>query len=72
LERYARRTGRDLEGIDFYVAFGCWRLAVICEGVYARYVQGKMGDQHDFNLPAARAVVDVLAERALALVRGLG
>jgi aminoglycoside phosphotransferase (APT) family kinase protein len=72
LQRYATRTGRDLEGIDFYVAFGCWRLAVICEGVYARYVEGKMGDQHDFNLPAARAVVDVLAERALNLVRGLG
>ena len=44
LERYARRTGRDLSGIDYYIAFGCWRLAVISEGVYARYLHGAMGD----------------------------
>ena len=43
LERYANRTGRDLSGIDYYVAFSCWRLAVISEGVYARYRGGAMG-----------------------------
>ena len=45
LERYAARTGRDLTGIDYYVAFSSWRLAVISEGVYARYLHGAMGDQ---------------------------
>lgn len=45
LERYATRTGRDLSGIDYYVAFSSWRLAVISEGVYARYLHGAMGDQ---------------------------
>ena len=45
LERYAARTGRDLSGIDYYVAFSSWRLAVISEGVYARYLHGAMGDQ---------------------------
>ena len=28
----ADRTGRDLSGMDFYVAFSSWRLAVIAEG----------------------------------------
>ena len=43
--RPLRRTspGRDLTHIDFYVAFGYWKLACILEGVYARYVGGAMG-----------------------------
>ena len=53
LERYAARTGRDLNGISFYVAFACWRLAIINEGVYARYRRGAMGD-HDVNVEVFR------------------
>ena len=45
--RYAERTGRDVSRIDYYVAFSHWRLAVISEGVYARYLHGAMGDQTD-------------------------
>ncbi len=44
LERYAAASGRDLGHIDYYVAFGYWKLACIVEGVYARYVGGAMGD----------------------------
>ena len=36
-ERYAERSGRDLSEIDFFVALGYWKLAIILEGVYARY-----------------------------------
>jgi aminoglycoside phosphotransferase (APT) family kinase protein len=43
LERYAAASGRDLSAIDFYTAFGYWKLACIVEGVYARYVGGAMG-----------------------------
>jgi aminoglycoside phosphotransferase (APT) family kinase protein len=43
LDRYAAASGRDLSQIDFYVAFGYWKLACIVEGVYARYVGGAMG-----------------------------
>jgi aminoglycoside phosphotransferase (APT) family kinase protein len=43
LDRYAKTSGRDLSDIDFYVAFGYWKLACIVEGVYARYVGGAMG-----------------------------
>ena len=43
LERYRKRSGRDLSAVDFYVAFGYWKLACIVEGVYARYAHGAMG-----------------------------
>ena len=39
--RYARRTGRDLSQLDYYVGFNRWKTACIVHGVYARYRQGK-------------------------------
>jgi aminoglycoside phosphotransferase (APT) family kinase protein len=41
--RYAARSGRDVSNLDFYVAFGYWKLACILEGVYSRYAGGAMG-----------------------------
>jgi aminoglycoside phosphotransferase (APT) family kinase protein len=41
--RYAERSGRDLAELDFFVALGYWKLAIILEGVYARYVAGQYG-----------------------------
>ena len=38
--RYAERSGRDLSQLDFFVALGYWKLAIILEGVYARYAAG--------------------------------
>ena len=68
LERYASRTGRDLSNIGYYVAFSSWRLAVISEGVYSRYVHGAMGDQEidPAVLENFRLGVEQLAESALA------
>ncbi|MFI0404301.1 phosphotransferase family protein [Actinomadura sp. 3N508] len=37
--RYAALTGFDLADLDFYVAFACFKLAVILEGIHARYLQ---------------------------------
>jgi aminoglycoside phosphotransferase (APT) family kinase protein len=39
-DRYQAASGRDLGRLDFYVAFGYWKLACILQGVYARYVGG--------------------------------
>lgn len=73
VERYADRTGRDVSGIDYYVAFSSWRLAVISEGVYARYLHGAMGDQNDPEaLENVRNGTIELAEQALDAVRRLG
>jgi aminoglycoside phosphotransferase (APT) family kinase protein len=65
LERYANRTGRDLGDIGYYIAFSCWRLAVISEGVYARYLHGAMGDDNGVDLASFKDGAATLAERAL-------
>jgi aminoglycoside phosphotransferase (APT) family kinase protein len=39
--RYAELTGRDISGIGYYMAFGCFKLAVVLEGIHARYLQRK-------------------------------
>ena len=71
LERYALRTGRDLSGIGYYVAFSCWRLAVISEGVYARYLHGAMGSQESVDFTTFKVGTEGLAERALEAMRRL-
>jgi aminoglycoside phosphotransferase (APT) family kinase protein len=38
---YARRSGRDVSELDWYIAFSFFKLAVITEGIYYRYSQGK-------------------------------
>lgn len=60
-DRYAEITGRDLSGIGYYVAFGCFKLAVVLEGIHARYLQRKtVGEGFEREGPA----VPVLIERA--------
>jgi aminoglycoside phosphotransferase (APT) family kinase protein len=49
LDRYAEVSGRDLSSVDYYVAFGYWKLACIVEGVYARYIGGAMGKASGFE-----------------------
>lgn len=71
VERYARTTGRDVSQVDYYVAFSCWRLAVISEGVYARYLHGAMGQQDGIDLSTMKLGPEGLAERALEAVRRL-
>lgn len=71
VERYAARTGRDVSGVAYYVAFSSFRLAVISEGVYARYVHGAMADQVDpAILDQFKQATEDLAHTALAALRG--
>ena len=41
VERYAKATGNDVTGVPWYWAFGFFKLAVILEGIHARFLQGK-------------------------------
>ena len=72
VERYASATGRDVSAIDYYVAFSSFRLAVISEGVYARYLHGAMGQQDEMAavLDQFTHATDELAEAALMLLEG--
>src|SRR5215469_7979005 len=36
--RYAELTGRDVSEIGYYIAFGYFKLAVVLEGIHARYL----------------------------------
>ena len=38
---YAQLTGRDLSRLGYYMAFGCFKLAVVLEGIHARFLQRK-------------------------------
>jgi aminoglycoside phosphotransferase (APT) family kinase protein len=62
LDRYAEKSERDLSGIEYYVAFGYWKLACIVEGVYARYLGGAMGQGDP-------ALVQVLGDHAVETAR---
>jgi aminoglycoside phosphotransferase (APT) family kinase protein len=61
--RYAERSGRDLSQLDFFVALGYWKLAIILEGVYARYAAGQYG-KVDEGVHAFARLVERLAEEA--------
>jgi aminoglycoside phosphotransferase (APT) family kinase protein len=62
-DRYSERSGRDLSELDFFVALGYWKLAIILEGVYARYAAGGYGKVDD-GIQAFARLVERLAEAA--------
>ena len=68
LDRYAQASGRDVSGVDFYIAFGYWKLACIVEGVYARYIGGSMGTRESNDFDHFARQVETLASQAAAAV----
>jgi aminoglycoside phosphotransferase (APT) family kinase protein len=62
---YAARSGRAVDELDYYQAFGYWKLAVILEGVYARFAAGAYGQGDDQTWRAFADTVVQLADRAL-------
>jgi aminoglycoside phosphotransferase (APT) family kinase protein len=69
--RYAEASRRDLSGVDYFVALGYWKLAIILEGVYARYSQGQYG-KADEGFEAFAEIVVRLASAADEAVSRLG
>jgi aminoglycoside phosphotransferase (APT) family kinase protein len=61
--RYAERSGRDISQLDYYLALGYWKLAIILEGVYARYAAGGYG-KPDPGIEVFARFVERLAEAA--------
>ena len=69
LEQYGLRSNRDLSAVNFYVAFGYWKLACILDGVYTRYASGAMADDgYDFSVLDTQ--VSTLARTAASLLEG--
>jgi aminoglycoside phosphotransferase (APT) family kinase protein len=64
-ERYARRTGLDLADLAWYRALGTFRIAVIVQQIYIRFVRGQTSDPRFAGLGA---VVAPLAKSGLDLI----
>ncbi|WP_068926103.1 phosphotransferase family protein [Planobispora rosea] len=64
---YAKVSGTDIADLDFYVAFGTYKLAVIVEGIHARFKQGKTVGEGFEHIGAA---VPTLLRRAHRLLDG--
>ena len=42
--RYAARSGRDVSGLRWYQGFALWKLAILLEGSYRRFIEGTATD----------------------------
>ncbi len=60
-DRYAQLSGRDLGQLDFFVALGYWKLAIILEGVFARYAAGQYGESEEGFQQFAKVVEQLAA-----------
>ena len=57
-DRYAVATGRDVSGVGYYMAFGCFKLAVVLEGIHARFLQNKtVGEGFEKEGPAVPLII---------------
>ncbi|WP_335869026.1 phosphotransferase family protein [Bacillus sp. 2205SS5-2] len=45
IELYAKKSGRDVSRMNFYLTFAYFKLAVICQQIYYRYLKGQTKDQ---------------------------
>jgi aminoglycoside phosphotransferase (APT) family kinase protein len=45
IDRYARRSGRDLTAIRYYEIFAVFKIAVVIQQIYYRYAQGQTTDR---------------------------
>lgn len=59
--RYAAKSGRAVEAIDFYHALGLFRLTVIIAQIYIRYARGQTQDS---RFAAMEFMIPALARRA--------
>ena len=66
LERYASVSGRDVDEIDYYVILARFKMAIVLEGGYARFVSGGADNP---KMEAFGAVVLDMAEAAAELAR---
>lgn len=64
IEMYARLSGRDVSAIEWYEIFAAYKLAVIVEGIHARYLKGETVGE-GFEGMGKRA--EMLVEEALAM-----
>ena len=64
-ELYAKESGRPVDNLDFYVVFAFYKLAIIVEGIAARYRMGKtLGEGFEHMGQMVKSLVDEALEQA--------
>lgn len=66
VDRYARKSGRTLDNVDFYYTFGLFRLAVIAQQIYYRFYHGQTKDKRFIQLGFAVGILEHGAKRVMA------
>ncbi|MBI4245865.1 MAG: phosphotransferase family protein, partial [Candidatus Rokubacteria bacterium] len=64
VERYGKRTGRDVSKVTYYEVFALYKVAVVVQQIYIRF---KRGQTRDERFAAFAPRVEALARAALAL-----
>jgi aminoglycoside phosphotransferase (APT) family kinase protein len=75
VDAYAARSGRDLSQLDWYEVFAAYKLAIIVEGINARFQMGKtLGEGFEAMGAMVAGLIDGALERAgrssIAALRG--
>lgn len=65
VERYGETTGTDLDSINWYLVFGSWKLAVILQQIYIRWLRGQTQDERFASLGDGARLLFDLAERRI-------
>ncbi|MHA6261293.1 phosphotransferase family protein [Sporosarcina sp. CAU 1771] len=50
IERYAEKSGRDVQHINYYIVFAYFKVAVVCQQMFYRYKKGQTTDSRFANL----------------------
>ncbi len=69
VDRYRQKTGREMADALFYYCFGLFKIAVIVQQIYARYVRGHTRDPRFARLNGFVAVLGKQADRSLEIGR---
>jgi aminoglycoside phosphotransferase (APT) family kinase protein len=65
IARYAQRSGRDVSAIAWYHVFARWKLAIVLEGSYAKFVRGESDKPiHEYFGRQADVLLASAADRA--------
>lgn len=65
IQRYAEKSGRDVSAIDYYITFAYFKLAVICQQIYYRYVKGQTKDDRFAQMDKMVAALIQQASKAI-------
>ncbi len=66
IERYHQKSGRPVQDMEYYFIYGCYKLAVIIQQIYARFVKGHTQDP---RFAALGTVVQACADQGYRAIK---